>query len=59
MVEGPNFYFGHGRAGTIDVLRRLCAKADIGLEVVEPVVIEGQARLEFAGSQVASGGIRR
>ncbi len=20
MVEGPNFYFGHGRAGTIDVL---------------------------------------
>ena len=23
MVEGPNFYFGRGRAGTIDVLRQL------------------------------------
>ena len=22
MVEGPNFYFGRGRAGTIDVLRQ-------------------------------------
>ena len=24
LVEGPNFNFGRGRAGTIDVLRRLC-----------------------------------
>ncbi len=29
MVEGPNFYFGHGRAGTIDVLRQLTAAAGI------------------------------
>jgi riboflavin kinase/FMN adenylyltransferase len=43
VVEGTNFYFGHGRSGTIDVLRRLCAQAKIGLEVVEPVVIAGQA----------------
>jgi riboflavin kinase/FMN adenylyltransferase len=41
MVEGPNFYFGRGRAGTIDVLRRLTAAAGIELEVVEPVVEGG------------------
>ncbi len=43
MVEGPNFYFGHNRTGTIDVLRRLCAAAKIGLEVVDPVIVGGQA----------------
>ncbi len=41
LIEGPNFNFGHGRAGTIDVLRKLCQKADIELEVVEPVVVDG------------------
>ena len=42
MVEGTNFYFGHRRAGTIDVLRRLAGQAGIGLEVVEPVIIGGE-----------------
>lgn len=42
MVEGPNFYFGHNRTGTIDVLRKLCAAAKIGLEVVEPIFVGGQ-----------------
>lgn len=42
MVEGPNFYFGRGRAGTIEVLRQLTTEADIKLEVVEPVVENGQ-----------------
>jgi riboflavin kinase / FMN adenylyltransferase len=41
MVEGPNFYFGHGRSGTIDVLRRLTSAAGIALAIVEPVVIDG------------------
>jgi riboflavin kinase/FMN adenylyltransferase len=57
VVEGTNFYFGHGRAGTIDVLRRLCRAAKIGLEVVEPVMIGGEPvsssrvrRLVAAGS---------
>src|SRR5580765_3362127 len=27
MVEGPNFYFGRNRSGTIDVLRRLTSGA--------------------------------
>jgi riboflavin kinase / FMN adenylyltransferase len=41
LVEGPNFFFGRGRAGTIGVLGRLAAAAGITLDVVEPVVIQG------------------
>lgn len=41
LVEGPNFYFGRGRAGTIDVLRQLSSAAGISLDVVEPVVVDG------------------
>jgi riboflavin kinase/FMN adenylyltransferase len=43
MVEGSNFFFGRGRKGTIDVLRRLCAEARMPLEVVQPVEIDGQS----------------
>ena len=42
MVEGPNFYFGRDRAGTIDLLRRLCDQSHIALEVVPPLEIAGQ-----------------
>lgn len=41
MVEGPNFFFGHKRIGTIDVLRQLTKQADISLDVVEPLVVDG------------------
>jgi riboflavin kinase/FMN adenylyltransferase len=37
MVEGPNFRFGRGRAGTVDSLAAMCAAAGMNLEVVEPV----------------------
>jgi riboflavin kinase / FMN adenylyltransferase len=37
MVEGPNFYFGRGRSGTIEVLRQLTSAAGIRLDVVEPL----------------------
>ncbi len=43
MVEGSNFFFGHNRGGTISVLHEFCGKADMSLEVVEPVEIGGQA----------------
>ena len=43
LVEGASFFFGHDRQGNIDVLRRFCAEAGIELEVVEPVVFEGEA----------------
>lgn len=42
MVEGPNFYFGHHRAGTIDVLRKLASAANVSLDIVPPVEIDGQ-----------------
>ena len=42
LVEGPNFFFGRRRTGSIDVLRRFCGDTGVTLEVVEPVRIGGQ-----------------
>jgi riboflavin kinase/FMN adenylyltransferase len=42
LAEGPNFYFGKGRAGDINTLTRLCDQANISLEVVQPVTIAGE-----------------
>jgi riboflavin kinase / FMN adenylyltransferase len=42
MVEGPNFYFGCNRTGTIDVLRGLCDEATIALDIVEPLQVSGE-----------------
>jgi riboflavin kinase/FMN adenylyltransferase len=41
LVEGPNFYFGHNREGTIERLRELAAVRRISLDVVPPVEIDG------------------
>ena len=41
MVEGPNFYFGHNRAGNIDTLRTLADEASISLDIVAPYEKEG------------------
>jgi len=42
LVEGPNFYFGHNREGTVERLRQLCAAANISLDIVPPVEIGGK-----------------
>jgi len=42
MVEGPNFFFGRGREGDIALLRRFCDEVGMGLDVVEPVLVDGQ-----------------
>jgi riboflavin kinase / FMN adenylyltransferase len=42
MVEGPNFYFGRGRAGNIEVLGQLCQAAGVSLEIVPPLVVGGE-----------------
>src|SRR5215213_5463289 len=42
LVEGPNFYFGHNREGTITRLAKLSMAAGITLDVVPPVEIDGQ-----------------
>lgn len=39
IIEGPNFCFGKGRAGTIDVLRELCAAVRMPLTIVDAVSI--------------------
>ncbi|MCG8584922.1 MAG: bifunctional riboflavin kinase/FAD synthetase, partial [Pirellulales bacterium] len=51
MVEGPNFYFGHNRAGTIDTLRTLTGAAGKSLDIVEPV--------EHGGAFVSSSRVRQ
>ena len=42
LVEGPNFYFGHNREGTIARLGELTAATGITLDVVPPVEIAGE-----------------
>jgi riboflavin kinase/FMN adenylyltransferase len=41
LVEGPNFFFGHNREGTIARLEELTASAGISLDIVPPVEIDG------------------
>jgi riboflavin kinase / FMN adenylyltransferase len=42
MVEGPNFYFGHNREGNVELLRQMTAAAGLTLDVVEPLVLDGE-----------------
>lgn len=42
LVEGPNFYFGRDRGGTITLLRQLCRERELALHVIEPVTWQGQ-----------------
>lgn len=51
MVEGTNFFFGHDRAGNVETLKGLCGKAGIPLEIVAPVMIDGQ---QVSSSRVRS-----
>jgi riboflavin kinase / FMN adenylyltransferase len=41
LVEGPNFFFGHNREGTIARLGEMAAATGITLDVVPPVEIDG------------------
>lgn len=43
VVIGYDFFFGHKRAGTPDVMREAAAKCGFGLSVVEPVAADGEA----------------
>ena len=38
MVEGPNFFFGRDRQGTVEKLRDLCKASGRSLDIVEPVL---------------------
>ncbi|MEM7139371.1 MAG: bifunctional riboflavin kinase/FAD synthetase [Myxococcota bacterium] len=41
VVVGPDFHFGHKRAGNIDTLRQWGARVGFTVEVVEPVMHDG------------------
>ncbi len=42
MVEGPNFFFGRNRAGTLEVLGSFCAESGVRLVVAESVEVDAQ-----------------
>lgn len=42
LVEGPNFFFGHNRAGNVTMLKHFCASANLTLDVVSPVTVGEQ-----------------
>ena len=54
MVEGPNFFFGHNRAGNIEVLGQLCGAAGLQLEIVPPLKM-GE---EFVSSSRVRGAVQ-
>lgn len=59
LVEGPNFYFGHGRAGTIETLATLCDQAGLELDIVPPVEFDGQlVSSSRIREQISNGAIR-
>lgn len=50
MVEGPNFFFGRDRSGTVDQLHEFCERWALDLEIVPPV---------FVGTQMVSSSVIR
>src|SRR5207249_6555561 len=51
LVEGRNFGFGHRREGDVKLLGEFCRAAGLTLDVVPPVVRDGQ---EVSSSRVRS-----
>ena len=42
LVEGPNFFYGHNRAGNVETLRQSCESAGLSFDAVEPIRLEGR-----------------
>lgn len=42
MVEGPNFFFGHNRAGNVETLGTLCEEKGMRLKIVTPLEDDGK-----------------
>ena len=58
LVEGPNFFFGHNRAGNVQTLRTLCDAAGRALDVVSAVIVNGRMiSSSEVRSRIASGRI--
>ena len=56
LVEGPNFHFGRGRAGKIELLKQLTERAGMLLKIVEPLVLSRASGVEFAGPRLVAAG---
>ncbi|MFK7883458.1 MAG: riboflavin kinase [Phycisphaerales bacterium] len=50
IVEGPDFRFGHKRAGDVDVLTKLAEPERIGVHVVPPVIVTLRDQSEVVAS---------
>ncbi len=56
LVEGPNFFFGHNRAGNVATLRMLCEASCRELDVVSAVFVRDRmVSSSEIRSQIASG----
>lgn len=59
LVEGPNFFFGHNRAGNVETLKTLCEVSGRSLVVVPAVIVNGrmisssEVRSRIAAGQIA------
>lgn len=42
LVEGPNFFFGRNRGGSITMLRGFCTAHQMELDVIPPVIVDEQ-----------------
>lgn len=42
IVEGSNFFFGHRRQGDVKLLGQLCVQHGLVLDVVNPIVVDGE-----------------
>ena len=51
VIEGPNFFFGRNRTGTVETLRQFCGQAGILFDIVEP--------LQNSGNMVSSSRVRQ
>jgi riboflavin kinase/FMN adenylyltransferase len=40
LVEGPNFFFGKGRGGNVQVLQEWCPQHDLSIDVVDSVHVD-------------------
>jgi riboflavin kinase/FMN adenylyltransferase len=50
IVEGPDFHFGKGRAGTVAMLRQLAGARGVAVEVVSPVMVSLRDQSEVVAS---------
>ena len=54
IVEGPNFFFGHDRSGTVETLREMAGECGFDVTVVEPLEMDfpGRGMVRISSSLV-------